>query len=624
MQEEWRFKGNNYTTDSGLSTSDMETFKKDPLASFTRECFQNSIDAKREDKDKVIVKIKRFDIEKDKIPGCEQLVEEIERCIEYQIEKNNRDKEALAALNRIKEGFNNKTISCLKFSDYNTKGLCGVTNTTNSSFYLLTKGSGTTDKVGNDGGSKGIGKFSAFVESNVNTVFYSTKTINDEVGCIGISKLCSARIPNSDEKTIGIGYYGSDDKNAPILSQLTLNDENERTESGTDLYILGFDEGMFWKFDMTKYLLQSFLIAVYTNKLEVEIEDTIINHDNLEQIVNSLGNDNVTKIIKSQFYLISQRYKTIKKCVKIGDYGEAVFYGAILPEDKKEEASMKCTFIRYPYMRIKELKVSKSMPVSMMCIIEDNELNHLLRSIENPQHTDWETKRAKEYKNDADKAYKLLEEAMKSFYEEITKSSNSTQTDLVGAGKFLPLENLENNGTKNKIISKKPSIIGKRINKAKGRPASSNDNGGKSEIPDIGDSNEYGQESIGGNDRGKNSKESGGGDGNKPADQSGDKSIVKIVNLNNMKYRFIITNKFEGKASIIFNSIYDEDCCELQLFRMDDMNTTEKIDIINCFINGVKVNTKEFKLQKGKTQIDIITNIKELYACEVKLYASRK
>ena len=39
MNEEikWRFKGNNYTTEFGLDTSDMETFKKDPIASLARE-----------------------------------------------------------------------------------------------------------------------------------------------------------------------------------------------------------------------------------------------------------------------------------------------------------------------------------------------------------------------------------------------------------------------------------------------------------------------------------------------------------------------------------------------------------------------------------------------------------
>lgn len=41
----WRFPDNRYTDEKGLDTSDMETFKKDPVSSLAREICQNSIDA---------------------------------------------------------------------------------------------------------------------------------------------------------------------------------------------------------------------------------------------------------------------------------------------------------------------------------------------------------------------------------------------------------------------------------------------------------------------------------------------------------------------------------------------------------------------------------------------------
>ena len=40
-KENWRFKGNNYTYENGLDTADMETFKKDTIASLARESCQN-------------------------------------------------------------------------------------------------------------------------------------------------------------------------------------------------------------------------------------------------------------------------------------------------------------------------------------------------------------------------------------------------------------------------------------------------------------------------------------------------------------------------------------------------------------------------------------------------------
>jgi hypothetical protein len=54
-----------------------------------------------------------------------------------------------------------------------------------SPWYSLIHGSGMSEKQGMTGGSKGIGKYATFVNSAFRTVFYSTTTINHEVGYEG-------------------------------------------------------------------------------------------------------------------------------------------------------------------------------------------------------------------------------------------------------------------------------------------------------------------------------------------------------------------------------------------------------------------------------------------------------
>ena len=39
----WRFPDNNYTSENGLDTSDMEMFKKDPVSSLAREILDAEI-----------------------------------------------------------------------------------------------------------------------------------------------------------------------------------------------------------------------------------------------------------------------------------------------------------------------------------------------------------------------------------------------------------------------------------------------------------------------------------------------------------------------------------------------------------------------------------------------------
>ena len=78
----WHFNGNGYGEEKGLDTPDMETFKKDPMASLAREICQNSIDAKHEDK-KVRVEFHSFTIKKNDIPERKRVVEEMQSCMEY-------------------------------------------------------------------------------------------------------------------------------------------------------------------------------------------------------------------------------------------------------------------------------------------------------------------------------------------------------------------------------------------------------------------------------------------------------------------------------------------------------------------------------------------------------------
>lgn len=189
----WRFPTNGYTDEHGLDTSDMEMFKKDPVSSLAREICQNSIDAAFGEKP-VRVEFSLFQIERTRIPGIDELTEQIEKCYEF---KKESSKEG-AALKALKKNINKPYISCLRISDFNTTGIEGAnSNERNTAFYNLTKGSGISDKNGSYGGSKGIGKFASFVASTTNTVFYSTRAKDNSCAYIGVSKLRST--PTNDD-----------------------------------------------------------------------------------------------------------------------------------------------------------------------------------------------------------------------------------------------------------------------------------------------------------------------------------------------------------------------------------------------------------------------------------------
>lgn len=625
----WRFPSNNYATENDLDTSDMETFKKDPLASLARESCQNSIDA-RAGEHSVLIEFNSFELNKEDIPQLERLHKEVVSCKAYK----SKSPKTVEALSKMEKEVSKDIINCLRISDFYTTGLLGVSKNEDK-FYILTKGSGITDKTtGTTGGSKGIGKYASFVTSAFNTVFYSTKTIYDEEGYIGISKLCSTTIPDSDDKTQGIGYYGKDYKNSPILEELILDKEFKRVTSGTDIFILGFKKEATWKEEIITKILDSFMAAIYFEDLEVKIDGISINKETLKTIVDS--DEYILKpyrnSIKSQ-YILLEDLNVYKTEIEIENYGTAKLY---LKGFKKEEAHLatnECVMIRYPFMKIKSFKNISSVPCSAMCIIGNNTLNKILHNIENPQHTDWEPKRIDEpeKRTEVNGIIRELRTKINEFvYEKLTSSENK-ETDVEGASDFLPEDNSDNGLSEGAevINTEKPVIVTKIKNKVKEKRGLIEDVDGNALNPSIG-THEEGQGSP--VPEGKNSGNSGGihdSDNQEGKNDEGVEEILSLEQLVGMQYRFFMTDKDNGKSVISFVSFYDKKNCELELYYLDDSGTKYAIAITNCLVNGTETDISDgkavnFELLNGKKyKFELTTNLKDLYACEVKIYANR-
>lgn len=628
IKQNWRFMGNNFTTENGLDTADMETFKRDPISSLARETCQNSIDAKKEGEKKVVVEFNTFALNRNLIPGYRRLKAEVENCKEYK--KNSR--KDYEQLSNMLDELNQEEIEGIRISDFHTTGLVG------DKFYLLTKGSGITDKVGAAGGSKGIGKYASFVASTFNTVFYSTYTIEDEKKSLGISKLCSAPMYGTEEKTIGIGFYGIDKKNNPIEQEMNLDPSFQRTTPGTDLYILGFRKETNWKQQIITKLLDSFLVAIYLEELEVKIDDITINKNNLEEIIknDTLITNNRQNSIYSQFILIQESEGVFTKEVDIMGYGNIKIFVKSFNKETANLATNECVMIRYPYMKIKERKGISTLPCSAMCIIGNNTLNMTLRDIENPQHTDWEPKR-----KDDESMIRALRNIIGQIYDEILRftrevvtTTENNQLDLEGAGEFLPESNIGDSidssaEEQQQVVGDRPIILKKVENKKRSKNPSIEINDSLGLAPDIGTPTDDGEEVVKpeGNNHG-NSGEPHDTNNDGGYSEEGDHDILRHVELMEIRKTFFVTNKNEGKYVIMLNLNYDESDCELELNYFDDAENKYIAKIEQCMVDGISVDVNEgkaihFRVHPGKTKIEITTDLREYYKCEVRVYANR-
>jgi len=509
----------------------------------------------------------------------------------------------------------------------------------------LTKGSGVSDKQGTSGGSKGIGKFATFVASITNTVFYSTQTTNSEKGYIGISKLRSTPFDMTDPElmTYGIGYYGMSEKNLPILEDLNLDPSFKREEAqfGTDVYIIGFNDGQNWKGDIIAKVLDSFMVAILKKRFEVLVEDILINESTVYDIIyNSNLLSDRTKIelrgIKAQFELLSDDTSVQSKELIIGEDSIVTVYVKQYNAKEEKNATKQCVMVRYPYMKIRHKTGYSYLPYSALCIIHDNFLNKKLRAIENPQHTDWEIKRLNEYPEDKKQTRLLkkeLDESIENYIEDILRQSTGESTDVEGAGDYLPAQDEdEGQGTGGHENSDEATVMPiKRINNASPKTVKSGEDGNSYEFDKGSDGDEDGIKQPNGSGDIPNPNPE---PEHKPKDNDhgssiGNEPILKKVALSGMKYKNIVVDKIQGKYDVLFTSLYDENNCELSIKLCGEAADKYPVEILTAKSNGVDCIIENGKIcnliiRKGtRYKISCNVNKRELFASEVILNAYR-
>ncbi len=625
----WRFPGNNHTDEKGLNTADMETFMRDPMSSLAREICQNSIDAKRDNCINAIVEFEMFSVGQNQIPGYERLKEEIESCYNYR--QNPDDKNALK---KMLDAINKDSIHCLRISDKNTTGLRETfKDNESSSFYLLTHGSGLTSKSGEQGGSKGVGKFACFVASAFNTVFYSSFNDAGEQGFLGISKLCST-ISKDDhaDKTQGIGYYSSDERNLPIPGQLKLQPGYERNEPGTDIYILGFDETDDWKKKIITMILDSFMVAIVFGELTVKLDAMEINKDNVGALLDSEYITNNKKNIKAQYDLLTGD-DVYNETLSFPEIGAVKILLKPYKRENADDGTKQCVMIRYPHMKIRTMKKVSSVPCSAMCIIEQGQFNKSLIKIENPQHTDWELNRLKgPIKVEMSDRIKTLEEGILNYIADTLSLGIEEESDIEGAGNYLPSTSKGDFGEQKAVVKEVPIIMPKRREKIKDiNPVTESNDGSEADVLDVGDFADNGDDTNipSGHNNGH------GGDAHTTKNitghtSEGDKEILRSAPLKGMKYFPFMPYKDNGEQIIRFTSLYNTENAELHLSYKDDSSGKYNTEIIEALINGNTATVedgviKNIKMRIGQNfTIKAKTNLREYYRIEVTMYENKK
>ena len=447
----WYF-GNEGGIDIGPSDPIHETFKGNPYYSIVRESIQNSLDAVNNEQEPVLVAFTTFEISRIDFPNLFEIESHIVQCKKYYHDNDNADRlfnEMLYYLNDDIEGKKRAKLTCMKVADYNTVGMKYDYSDTRSPFYAFLRAAGVTVKSNQGaGGSFGFGKGAYFALSPLKTLFVSSMDTTGKVYFEGATRLTTHK-NESDEKLTAYGFYDSGN-GEPVQENDFIPEILRRTQIGTDVNIIGLWDELHRKTIMVKSVLNNFWLAIYHNKLNVQIDNIFITRENLEQIINEYfpeenesGTPAEIELWNPKSYFKAVKYANSTSQFKVFEseletLGKTKFYVYL-----EKGLPNRTAYFRKPKMVVFKRTSHKIKGYSAVLICENDKGNGMLRLMENPAHNEW---RKENYPFDsgniatiARKAEIEISKFVNDSLESLSKIKNGKKLAFLGLEEYLSI-----------------------------------------------------------------------------------------------------------------------------------------------------------------------------------------
>lgn len=630
------FFGKEGGIDIGPNDPIHQTFKGNPYYSIVREAIQNSLDAVNDNRFPVSVAFQYFDIDRLDYPSFFQLEEHISQSLEYY--KTNGDAQRLFGdmtkyLSGIEKGKKKLKVSCLKISDSNTKGM-HFADGTESPFYAFLRAAGVSSKMlSGSGGSFGFGKGAYFALSPIKTLVVSSKDVEGNVFFEGATRLTTHKNA-SGEKITAYGFYDSNDGN-PITIEENIPEIFKRTETGTDINVIGLWYEPHRNILMIKSVLNNFWLAIHEHKLVVTINDVTISKENLEQVIDEyfpteFESGNATEIeswnpkpyykavkyaeANDQFKIFSDVLDTLGK-VKMYVYLEKG-----LPN--------RTAFFRKPKMVVFKRTNRKINGYAAVFICESEEGNNILRMMENPAHNEW---RKENYPSDEGRTHKIARKAENEYsdyvnakLDSLAKLNTSKKVAFLGLEEFLSIpEDLLEKDDEAELSGENTSNFSGAVTKDLSDDETGMQTTNNEPVtikPTIKEQSEVKEETgveitedgeetatVGGDNEGGGGDEPGNDDGSTPVtgEQSNEQADSRVL----VKVRLKIAAQKENNIfchNLIINAEKDIARAELELLVSGDNDKDDGIEITSTDNGTVQGNKlKGVALSAGKNQIKI-------------------
>ena len=417
----------------------LERFYDLGISGLVRENIQNSLDGKIPgETEPVIVTIKTGKVNKNDIPGLDNIKERIECLVGH----NSYTKETIE---HMQNKMNQDEVDYISFEDYNTKGLRGAKNGQSYrpedtwGIYAYKKGvhseeeDSTLEK--SRGGSHGIGKIASNAASELHMMYFANCDDEGDKHLGGTVQLIEHKYKDKYYRSTG---YFTDIKKIENNEERFYPYENTFSEifkkdtRGLKIIIPFLREQFNNEVDIIKSICDSFFIAILENKLEVIVNDKNINSKTIKKYIENKKyyNQDISEM-KEEFTPLYLSTYTKKKPmqVTIEDTKEKYNFNLYFNYDESIPKG-RVAIIRTIGMKIEDKKVKGNVnkPFNAVLIPDSTKEDAFLKSLENESHTQLSFEHIKDQnlQKNAKRFINNISKVMAKIIEDEIKKSNPT------------------------------------------------------------------------------------------------------------------------------------------------------------------------------------------------------
>lgn len=398
MNNKWKFSESQRIEESSFNKV-LERFYDFGISGLVRENIQNSLDGKLQDAPgPVEIVIKTGTIERQNIPGFDEIKDRI-RCLGG---GNSYTRETVVHMQRKMD---EDPIHYISFEDSNTKGLTGAENGQSGSakdtwnVYAYNKGvhaeEENEDIEKSRGGSHGIGKIASNAASELYTMYFANCDAEGNQHLGGTVQLIEHKYQGKYYRSTG---YFTDVEETGDTNPKFYPFKNEfhnvfkKDTRGLKIIIPFLRKQFNNEKEILKSICDSFFIAIMQEKLQVILNDKILNSETIKDYITDKDyyqQDFSQRILDFTPLYIKTYTNQQPMDIKIKDKYEEYNFKLYFKYDESISQG-RVAIVRTIGMKIEDKKIKGNVrkPFNAVLIPESIREDAFLKSLENESHTE--------------------------------------------------------------------------------------------------------------------------------------------------------------------------------------------------------------------------------------------